>query len=48
MSNFDEILNQGKKKEEAKAQQEPKELMIESPANKDKSEWAEEQKKKRD
>lgn len=48
MSNFDAILNQGKKKEEAKTHQEPKELIIENPASKDKSEWAEEQKKKRE
>ena len=42
MSNFDEILNQGNKKEESKAQ------ASENTEKKDKSEWAEEQKKRRD
>ena len=42
MSNFDEILNQGNKKGEAKVQ------ASENTEKKDKSEWAEEQKKRRD
>jgi hypothetical protein len=45
MSNFDEILNQGKKNDESKEQQITKEPNVEK---KDKNDWAEEQKKRRD